>query len=256
MLRGGFAAWSSRHWPPLLPPLPTHMALALAAAGGFHHIAGRGRLSLVRARATGANALVQRIFDLSSAGDLDGAAAALDALEPADVALEPVAPGPSVGYESVHKAGDLSIGIFLLPKGAALPLHDHPGMAVLSKLLSGRLRVTSYDRPASDARGPRLRCAPPTTRTLAAPCAPLRLGPVTGNIHAFEALDDCAIFDVLTPPYDDFAGRSCHYYEVASAAEAEHELVEVGWPPSLHVRSRPYRGPKPAVGRWAGWRPN
>ena len=76
------------------------MALALAAAGGFHHIAGRGRLSLVRARATGANALVQRIFDLSSAGDLDGAAAALDALEPADVALEPVAPGPSVGYES------------------------------------------------------------------------------------------------------------------------------------------------------------
>lgn len=232
------------------------MALALAAAGGFHHIAGRGRLSLVRARATGANALVQRIFDLSSAGDLDGAAAALDALEPADVALEPVAPGPSVGYESVHKAGDLSIGIFLLPKGAALPLHDHPGMAVLSKLLSGRLRVTSYDRPASDARGPRLRCAPPTTRTLAAPCAPLRLGPVTGNIHAFEALDDCAIFDVLTPPYDDFAGRSCHYYEVASAAEAEHELVEVGWPPSLHVRSRPYRGPKPAVGRWAGWRPN
>ena len=89
-----------------------------------------------------------------------------------------------------------------------------------------------------------------------APCAPLRLGPVTGNIHAFEALDDCAIFDVLTPPYDDFAGRSCHYYEVSSAAEAEHELVEVGWPPSLHVRSRPYRGPKPAVGRWAGWRPN
>ena len=46
------------------------MALALAAVGGFHHIAGRGRLSLVRARATGANALVQRIFDLSSAGDL------------------------------------------------------------------------------------------------------------------------------------------------------------------------------------------
>ena len=103
--------------------------------------------------------------------------------------------------------------------------------------------------------------AVPSSRSAAASSssAPSRRRRALGSFSstsAFEALDDCAIFDVLTPPYDDFAGRSCHYYEVASAAEAEHELVEVGWPPSLHVRSRPYRGPKPAVGRWAGWRPN
>ena len=107
------------------------MALALAAAGGFHHIAGRGRLSLVRARARARRAGAS-IFDLSSAGDLDGAAAALDARP--DVALEPVAPGPSVGYESVHKAGDLSIGIFLLPRPALRCTTTPAG--VLSKLLS------------------------------------------------------------------------------------------------------------------------
>ena len=37
---------------------------------------------------------------------------------------------------------------------------------------------------------------------------------VKGNIHQFDALQDTAIFDVLSPPYDDLAGRSCHYYEL------------------------------------------
>lgn len=38
-----------------------------------------------------------------------------------------------------------SVGIFVFPPNAEIPLHDHPDMVVLSRVLYGELQVQSYD---------------------------------------------------------------------------------------------------------------
>jgi len=270
-------------------------ATLLAAAHTPHNLSGRLLRPAVRpaaarwlrasaaAGASTAPLLLQRVLDLAARGDLDGTAVAMDELTAEDLGVTTagLTPGGPVGYHHIYADQDISVGIFVLPAGSAIPLHDHPGMTVLSKVLFGKLKVTSFDRPLPSASpsppppkfgGPftlfggrgasqQLRCAAPVRHTVVAPCPTLRLDPVRGNIHEFVAVEHTAIFDVLTPPYDDRSGRSCHYYEVeapgavldaqpldAQPLDAQPldsvQLREIGWPPSLRVVNRPYRGPQ------------
>ena len=207
--------------------------------------------------------------------------ALMEQITPTDLGLHP---SPSQGKkpngpcvirtQSVYESPAFDIVVFLFPAGATIPLHDHPGMTVFSKVLYGKLGMRSFDWLEPPTRGeldkwsheqdrmdagtgaPHSGSADrrPARRrgeTVLTPEAPtFLLRPRFCNIHAFEATGECAVLDVLLPPYDDETGRDCHYFEAALPEEPQQPDVAMlsltPAPPGLVIRNAAYNGP--AVG--------
>ncbi|KAI6697019.1 hypothetical protein NL676_017138 [Syzygium grande] len=127
---------------------------------------------------------------------------------------------PRVTYTTIYKCDNFSLCLFFLPSAGVIPLHNHPGMTVFSKLLLGSMHIKSYDwvdpdhvsngsTPSSKLRLGQVKA----DGVFTAPCNSSVLYPTTGgNIHAFTAITPCAILDVLGPPYSQEDGRDCSYY--------------------------------------------
>ena len=207
----------------------------------------------------------------------------MDAMRPEHLGLELPARSNSapkapliVRTQIVWASEEFEIDIFLFPDGASLPLHDHPNMTVLSKVLYGRLGVRSYDwetQPtaaeytAFEAELERQE-SPDPARRAAAPLVPPRaayrrpdalltsdaattsLNPMEANVHAFVAHGATAVIDLLLPPYNDDAGRDCHYFDdgdsagASSGAQSPVMLRAAAPPDTLIIKGAPFLGPR------------
>ena len=141
------------------------------------------------------------------------------------------------------------MGVFMIPPRKIIPLHDHPGMTVLSRVLFGDLDVLSLDwvgdRATSARQGGIARVR--TEKQINGPSL-CTLEPDRENLHSFGGGEEkgCAILDIITPPYDDRAGRSCTYYRVtdrdlvvkACSKEAEDEMSDLE--DIIFVELKPY----------------
>lgn len=186
--------------------------------------------------------------------DIERVRAVLDEMKPENVGLKPemsyfrtqlARNTPPITYLHLYESDKFSMGIFCLPPSGVIPLHNHPGMTVFSKLLFGTMHIKSYDwvddaqsstsadpnplessaddaqRNTSDDPNPSEIVAAPAVRlakikvdsNFTAPCNPSILYPADGgNMHCFTAVTACAVLDVLGPPYSDPDGRHCTYY--------------------------------------------
>ncbi|OQR92765.1 hypothetical protein ACHHYP_03226 [Achlya hypogyna] len=216
-----------------------------------------------------------------SASEMEPIKALCDNILPIHVGLEVPTPATAealyrgskaVRYIHIYEDCDISIGIFVLPPGATIPLHNHPEMSVVSRLLYGSLHVSSYDlvpAAANDAfwaahdpgedspsiwrRKKKLHLAQQRVSHVVHAPYTTELLPHRCNLHEFTSGADigCAILDVLTPPYDPSHGRDCTYYRIAAALEPTPDgsdpifaLEATSTPPhSFDIVNLAYHGP-------------
>lgn len=201
----------------------------------------------------------------------------LDNMKPEDVGLSEdlhffkpgniVKENQRVTYTTVSKCNNFSLCIFFIPEGGVIPLHNHPGMTVFSKILLGLMHIKSYDLVDSEApdnllqQPSKLRLAKlKANKVFTASCDTSVLYPTTGgNIHEFTAVTPCAVLDVIGPPYSKEDGRDCSYYRdhpYASfpnerTAEMKEEndsyawLEEIEVPENSEMDGIEYLGPTP-----------
>lgn len=108
---------------------------------------GRAAPKTTRTRVT-----TQRdLLDAIRSNDRDEICALMDAITPEMLGLRTPFPDgfvndvPVIRTQPVCETSQMELVIFLLPKGARIPLHDHPGMSVYSRLLYGSLAVRTFD---------------------------------------------------------------------------------------------------------------
>ncbi|XP_070708608.1 2-aminoethanethiol (cysteamine) dioxygenase a [Pempheris klunzingeri] len=192
---------------------------------------------------------------------------------------------PPVTYMHICETEVFSMGVFLLRTGAVIPLHDHPGMNGMLKVLYGKVSVRCYDKledsltvtTALPSFEPPL--APYQTASLqravlrsvaeySENSGPCLLTPVRDNLHQIDAVEGPAAFlDILAPPYNPDDGRDCHYYKVLqTVAEGKNDgesndeqqgeekekeektwLLEIPQPEDFGCGGEPYPGPAVSI---------
>lgn len=182
----------------------------------------------------------------------------------------------TVRYIHISEAPDeYSMGVFVFPPHTKIPLHDHPGMCVLSRVLYGDLTRTSLDLARDQSQSPerenieknsswfpwstkgRRPKMPWGTKLayrnrvdhLQAPECTV-LYPFEGNLHEFVAgPHGAAVLDVLLPPYDQDHHRDCTFYEIKECSPLERQdtsrdpvwIVPIKQPEDFHCLSGSYK---------------
>ncbi|XP_040885561.1 2-aminoethanethiol (cysteamine) dioxygenase a [Toxotes jaculatrix] len=192
---------------------------------------------------------------------------------------------PPVTYMHICETEVFSMGVFLLRTGASIPLHDHPDMNGMLKVLYGKVSVRCFDKLEDNlsVNTAPSRFDPPldplqttslwrsilrSVSEYSETTGPCLLTPQRDNLHQIDAVEGPAAFlDILAPPYSPDDGRDCHYYKVLRTVveggtdgkseeeqqgeekekEEETWLLEIPQPEDFWCGGEPYPGPAVSI---------
>jgi len=137
---------------------------------------------------------------------------------------------------NVYPNKPLWLGLFCMTQGTRFPLHDHPDMIGMTRLIHGHIAYRTMDILSSSAG---LSKAKLQAAGEAQDSALLWLTPSCSNIHAIQAVQDSVLLDLFLPNYSN--SRICTYFEEASS---EVDIVELrSLPqPDIPCQELPYTG--------------
>ncbi|KYQ89231.1 hypothetical protein DLAC_11795 [Tieghemostelium lacteum] len=116
----------------------------------------------------------------------------------------------SVYYFPIIEMKAFTLAVFAFPPNSTIPLHDHPDMTVLSKVLYGHVYCKNYhllDKKSQEVKFTGEVKLDETSGTKIT-------YPQENNLHCFYTESkSTAVLDLLYPPYDNIY-RSCNYYKL------------------------------------------
>jgi predicted metal-dependent enzyme (double-stranded beta helix superfamily) len=127
-----------------------------------------------------------------------------------------------VAYVSIVDEEMFTIGMFLLAPGAVIPLHNHPKMIVLTQVVYGSLKCTSFDYCEN---------LPPYAKMVSngnvyqAPSTHVLFPESGGNMHTFSSENGCIFIDVMSPPYAEEDEREITYFQATPTKDSQLYLM-------------------------------
>uniref|UniRef100_A0A7S3PJT8 Cysteine dioxygenase n=1 Tax=Aplanochytrium stocchinoi TaxID=215587 RepID=A0A7S3PJT8_9STRA len=130
--------------------------------------------------------------------------------------------GNRVSYIPVLEEEEFTIGIFIIPPGGRVPLHNHPDMCVVSRVLYGEMDMISLDWDSKSFHGAERyfggNAIVKSNRKLSAQQTQILI-PTHKNMHEIRVSPDSqgvALLDILTPNYSEEDDRPCTYFELST----------------------------------------
>lgn len=128
---------------------------------------------------------------------------------------------------NIAVTSQFQISVFIIPKGHFLPLHDHPNMCVLTKVITGELKVRSFSKQEIESfnnNNKLINNKKNIPVILSKDCINNNLNdswfltPNDDNIHEFSCHGDqtCVFLDILLPPYNN-SDRNINYFHVTKS---------------------------------------
>lgn len=116
-----------------------------------------------------------------------------------------------VFYMKLYEDEIISVGIFIIKSKHRIPLHDHPRMFGLIKVLDGQGHLNAYNVLFEKSKN-ELICSKHTSTIITAQSETAVLCPDQSNIHEIFAVNEqhCAFLDILSPPYSNENDCTCY----------------------------------------------